>query len=220
MIAEPSGVQPAAVGGESAPTESQEPSIEAASAVDSGDGAPAPARPPATAETSEAQGGASGAEEDKPEDELIEVWRPAPGRSRHAGGSRPRPQRGAEAAAAAVEDAARPQQPARKPWRDRRHAAGSRSAQPAAGGPNDQNPPGEAERAAPEPAREARRPSWWRDSPKGARVDDGRAAASTGADKTKPRPPPEPHKPSVNLDSPFAKLLDLKPLLKARDTTK
>jgi hypothetical protein len=41
------------------------------------------------------------------------------------------------------------------------------------------------------------------------------------ADKARPRPPPpEQRKPSVNLDSPFAKLLELKPLLKSRDTTK
>ena len=34
-------------------------------------------------------------------------------------------------------------------------------------------------------------------------------------DKGKPRPPPV--EPRVNLDSPFAKLLDLKPLLQGRD---
>ena len=44
------------------------------------------------------------------------------------------------------------------------------------------------------------------------------AAAPAGGGNGRPRPQPtEPRKPSVNLDSPFAKLLDLKPLLKSRD---
>ncbi len=70
--------------------------------------------------------------------------------------------------------------PPRKPWRDRRHAAGPRPAQPEAARPSEPNPPGEAEKPAAEPAREARRPSWRRDSPKGSRIDDGRAR---GADE-------------------------------------
>jgi ATP-dependent RNA helicase SUPV3L1/SUV3 len=221
MIAEQGAPTAAAAGGEPAPSQSQETSAESAPPVESGDGALAP--PPAAAETSEAQGGVSGADEKKPdEDELIEVWRPAPRRPRHAGRNRPRPSRGVEAAAAPVEGAAPPQQtPPRKPWRDRRHAAGPRPAPPEAAKPSEQNPPGGAERPAAEPTREARRPSWRRGSPKSSPIDDGRAAAPTSADKTRPRPPPpEQHKPSVNLDSPFAKLLDLKPLLKARDTTK
>jgi ATP-dependent RNA helicase SUPV3L1/SUV3 len=220
-IAERSAPTAAAAGDEPAPSESQETSADSASPVESDGGALAP--PPAAAETSEAQGGVTGADEEKPdEDELIEVWRPAPRRPRHAGRNRPRPSRGVEAAAAPVEGAAPPQQaPPRKPWRDRRHAAGPRPAQPEAASPSEQNAPGGAERPAAEPAREARRSSWRRDAPKRPRTDDGRAAAPTSAEKTRPRPPPpEQHEPSVNLDSPFAKLLDLKPLLKARDTTK
>ncbi len=220
-IAEQSAPAPAAAGGESVPSQSQETSAESASPVESGDGALAPR--PAAAETSEAPGGVTGADEEKPdEDELIEIWRPAPRRPRHAGRNHPRSSRGGETAAAPLEGAAPPQEaPPQKPWRDRRHAAGPRPAQPEAVRPSEPNPPGEAEKPAAEPAREARRPSWRRDSPKGSRIDDGRAAAPTSADKTRPRPPPqEQHKPSVNLDSPFAKLLDLKPLLKARDTSK
>jgi ATP-dependent RNA helicase SUPV3L1/SUV3 len=220
-IAEPSVPAAAAASGEPAPSQSQEPSAESPPPVESGEGALAP--PPAAAEAGEAQGGVLGASEEKPgEDELIEVWRPAPHRPRYAGRSRPRPSRGGEAAAAPVEGAAPPPQtPPRKPWRDRRHAAGPRPAQPEAASPSEQNPPGGVERPAAEPAREARRPSWRRDAPKSPRVDDGRASAPTSPDKAKPRPaPPEQHKPIVNLDSPFAKLLDLKPLLKARDAKK
>ncbi len=92
---------------------------------------------------------------------------------------------------------------------------------PRAARPADPNPSGGAQKPPAEPAREARRPSWRRDSSKGSRIDDSRAAEPASADKARPRPPPpEQRKPSVNLDSPFAKLLDLKPLLKSRDTTK
>ncbi len=208
-VAEPGAPAAAAVRDEPAPSQSQEASAESASAVDNGDAAHAP--PPAAAETSEAQDGDSGADEAKPdEEEWIEVWRPAPRRPRHAGRDRPRPARGPETAAAPFEGAAPPQEvPPRKPRRDRRHAAGPRPTPPEAASPSEQNPPGGVERPAAEPRREARRSPGRRDSPQDSRVDEGRIAA-----------PREQHKPSVNLDLPFAKLLDLKPLLKARNTTK
>jgi ATP-dependent RNA helicase SUPV3L1/SUV3 len=211
---------PAADGG-SAPSKSEPASAESSSPGDNDDGAAAPAP---VAETSEAEGGVdvSRAEEEKPgQEELIEIWRPAPRRARHSGRDHGRPSRDGGAAAPS-EERAQPQdvQP-RKSWRDRRHAGRPRQAQPEAAPSADQNPPGGAEKPPAEPAREAPRPSWRRDSPKGSRIGDSRAAEPTSADKARPRPPPpEQRKPSVNLDSPFAKLLDLKPLLKARDPTK
>ncbi|MGD0562949.1 MAG: hypothetical protein ABSA66_07650 [Roseiarcus sp.] len=210
--------QPSAAADESAPSETA--STEGSAPHDGDEGAAA--TPAAAAQAGDAQEGVSPAEEEKPvEDELIEIWRPAPRRARHAGRDHRRPLRGGEAAAPA-EGHAQPQeaQP-RKPWRDRRHAGGPRQTQPEGARPADPNPSGGAQRPPAEPAREARRPSWRRDSSKGSRNDDSRAAEPPSADKARPRPPPpEQRKPSVNLDSPFAKLLDLKPLLKSRDTTK
>ncbi len=211
---------PPATGEESASGISESAPAESSRSGDAGDGAAAP--PSAAAETSQAQEGASRAEEEKPgEDELIEIWRPAPRRARHAGRDHRRPPRGGEAAAPAEGRAAPQDAPPRKPWRDRRHAGGPRPAQSEGARPAAQDPPDGAERSAAEPAREARRPSWRRDAAKGSRIDDGRAAEPARADKARERPPPpEQRKPSVNLDSPFAKLLDLKPLLKPRDTTR
>jgi ATP-dependent RNA helicase SUPV3L1/SUV3 len=209
---------PAAAGGESTPSESEPASTEN-SPADEADAASAPT--PAVAETAEAQAGPSGAEEEKSgDDELIDVWRPAPRRPRHAGRDHRRPAR--DGGAASPSEARAPAQDSqpRKPWRDRRHAGGPRPAQSEAAQAADQSPPGEARKPPVEPPREPRRPSWRRDSPKGPRGDDSRAGEATSADKGRPRSPPEQRKPSVNLDSPFAKLLDLKPLLKARDTTK
>ena len=103
---------------------------------------------PAVAATSDAPGRRLGAEEEKPdEDELIEVWRPAPRRPRHADRGRARSARGLETAACAgPEGAARPQAtPPRKPWRDRRQGSGASTASGAArGGAQavDRNPSG------------------------------------------------------------------------------
>ena len=205
---------PAATGEESATGQSESATAESSPSGDAGDGAAA--SPSAAAPTSQAQEGASRAEEEKPgEDELIEIWRPAPRRARHASRDHGRPPRGGGAAAAPAEGRAPPQEAPRGSWRERRHAAGPRPAQADAASPADRNPPEGAQRPAAEPAREARRPSWRRDAPQGSGADERRA------DKARSRPPPpEQRKPSVNLDSPFAKLLDLKPLLKPRDTTK
>ena len=147
------------------------------------------------------------------EDETIEIWCPAP-RPRH-----PRrhhhPQRPAETPGAARD---RPQDGReRRPWRERQ-ASENASAQgagnpPAAGEPRGDAQPGEAQRGP---------PRWRRDAAaKGDRRDDRRERDEEAKrpDKSRPRPPQvEPRKPpSVNLDSPFAKLLELKPLLRGRD---
>ena len=214
---------PPAADDESAPSEIA--STEG-SAPDDGDKGAA-ATPPAAAQADDAQDDVSPAEEEKPaEDELIEIWRPAPRRARQAGRDHRRPPRGGEPAAPA-EGHAQPQQAQpqdarpRQPWRDRRHAGGPRPSQPEGARPADPIASGGAPRPAADPAREARRPPWRRDSSKGSRIDDARPAEPASADKARPRPSPqEQRKPSVNLDLPFAKLLDLKPLLKSRDTTK
>jgi len=192
--------------------------VESAPCGDAGDGAAAP--PPAPAPESPPEEAASPAGEEKPgEDELIEIWRPAPRRARHTGRDHGRPPRRPEAAAPAEQRAA-PHDAARKSRRERRRPAGPRPA-PAEGARADPDPPGGAQAPAAAPGREPRRPHWRRDAPKGGGADDARAADPARAEKARERPPPpEPRKPSVNLDSPFAKLLDLKPLLKPRDTTK
>jgi ATP-dependent RNA helicase SUPV3L1/SUV3 len=147
------------------------------------------------------------------EDETIEIWRPAP-RPRH-----PRrhhhPQRPTETPVAARDRPLDGRE--RKPWRERQ-ASGNASAQgaggpPAAGEPRGDAQPGEAQRGP---------PRWRRDAAaKGDRRDDRRERDEEAKrpDKSRPRPPQvEPRKPpSVNLDSPFAKLLELKPLLRGRD---
>ncbi len=213
---------------ELAPAESELAAGDGSPSGDAGDRAAAPtpvetqtSQVPET-QTSQVQAGLTPAEEEKPgEDELIEIWRPAPRRARHSGRDHRQPSRSGEVAAPAQRHAQPQDVQPRKPWRDRRHAGGPRPASADATQPAEQNPSGGAERPAVEPAREARRPSWRRDGPKGSRTDDRRAGDPANADKARPRPPPpEQRKPSVNLDSPFAKLLDLKPLLKSRDTTK
>jgi ATP-dependent RNA helicase SUPV3L1/SUV3 len=224
---------PPAASEESATGRSEAESAESPPAGEAGDGADAPT--PTEAATSQArdevasapQEGASAqaqappAEEEKTgEDELIEVWRPAPRRARHVGRDHGRPSPGVEAAES-PEGRAQPQDAARKSWRGRRRAAGPTPAQAESARPADRNPSDGAPAPAAEPAREPRRPAWRRDAPKGARSDDRRGVDPARADKARERPPPpEPRKSSVNLDSPFAKLLDLKPLLKARDTSK
>ena len=204
---------------------------------------PATAEAPATAEESatadvlgsaEAAGAPAAAEATGPgAEELIEIWRPAPRRPRHAGRDHGRqhrhgqPDRQAQAAAL-VEGRATQEGPARKPWRDRQRPNGASQGRPegarAADSQGQSASPGQAAPHAPrpagEPGRESRRPQWRRDGGKGGRFEENRNPEPS-ADKGKPRqPPPEPRKPSINLDSPFAKLLDLKPLLKSRDTAK
>jgi ATP-dependent RNA helicase SUPV3L1/SUV3 len=152
------------------------------------------------------------------EEELIEVWRTAPRHSRHAGRDHGRPPRRSHAPAPAEGEAAPAAEP-RTPWRERRHGGAPRPSEPEGARAAETNGhAAAAPRPAGEPAgepREGRRPRWRRDGAKGPRPEENRAAAPVGEGKGRPRPqPPEPR---VNLDSPFAKLLDLKPLLKSRD---
>jgi hypothetical protein len=61
-------------------------------------------------------------------------------------------------------------------------------------------------------------PQWRRDAgAKGDRRDDRRPRDEEAKRPDKDRPRPPPAEPRVNLDSPFAKLLALKPLLQGRD---
>jgi ATP-dependent RNA helicase SUPV3L1/SUV3 len=220
----------AAASEQSTPGRSEPANEESSPAGEAGDGAAPPTPVEAAAslvapeaasaqeDGASAEAQASPAEKEKSgEDELIEVWRPAPRRSRHVARERGRPPPSGEAASA--EGRARPQGAPRTSWRDRRRAAPPPPAESAR--PADGSPPDGAQGPAGEPAREARRPSGRREAPKGGKPDERRAVDSARSDKARERPPPpEPRKASVNLDSPFAKLLDLKPLLKQRDTTK
>jgi ATP-dependent RNA helicase SUPV3L1/SUV3 len=157
------------------------------------------------------------AEPAKDEDEMIEVWRLAPRRPRPAvHHHRPAREAGAPAEARPRNEEGR----SRRPWRDRK---------PPEGAPAETPPPPPAGKK-PERSGEFRRPAppWRREGggkgqghqSKGDRRDDRRPdrgeAAKTGNESPRPAPS-EPRKPSVNLDSPFAKLLDLKPLLQARE---
>ena len=205
--------------------------------------APAPTPPEAVAPATEASPAETIATEAAPveaaptEEETIEVWRPAPRRPRHAPHHHRnfdhRPQRAAGAvdaggpntqADARAHDGPRGQEGpraqegrGRKPWRERRGAGGALT-----------NPSGDGARpssAADEPRGDARTgesrrgpPQWRRDAgAKGDRRDDRRPRdkETKRPDKDRPRPPPA--EPRVNLDSPFAKLLALKPLLQGRD---
>ena len=160
------------------------------------------------------------------EEETIEVWRPAPRRPRHAPHyHRHRdhpPQREARAVeggpsaqdGARAQDGSRPQDGrGRRPWRERQASqnAPADGARPpaAAGEPGGDARPGEGRRGPPQ---------WRRDAgAKGDRRDDRgeREQEAKRPDKGRPRPPQA--EPPVNLDSPFAKLLALKPLLQGRD---
>jgi ATP-dependent RNA helicase SUPV3L1/SUV3 len=181
------------------------------------DAPPAEAGPTDTAPTEAPSTAAQPAEE-----ETIEVWRPAPRRPRHAPhhhrhrDHHPQREAGAVAAGGPVaQDGARAQDGpriqdgrGRKPWRERQ-ASGNTSADgarpPAAAG----EPRGDARSG------EGRRgpPQWRRDA--GAKGDRGEREETKRPDKGRPRPSPV--EPPVNLDSPFAKLLALKPLLQGRD---
>ena len=187
--------------------------------VDSAPENPAPDAPDAVAELTAPPAPPPAEASGVGADELIEIWRPAPRRPRHSGRDHGRPQRHAQPAAPTE---ARPahDNPPRKPWRDRPRPAAPHAAQPEAPRAPESTGPAGGQRPTGEPGREGRRPPWRRDGAKGGRFEENRNAEA-GADKPKGRPQPvEPRKPSVNLDSPFAKLLDLKPLLKSRDTAK
>ncbi len=160
-------------------------------------------------------------------EEMIEVWRPAPRRPRHSHHQRQHHQQRPPPRAAEAPGETRERPPegrGRKPWRERHGAgAGGKSPlpAPAAGETRPDAPPSEGRR-------EGRRgpPPWRRDAnAKGDRHEGGeerREDEGRRPDKGKPRPQQaEPRKPpAVNLDSPFAKLLDLKPLLQSRDKTR
>jgi ATP-dependent RNA helicase SUPV3L1/SUV3 len=183
--------------------------------------APAPEAPPAEAGGSEsAPTEAAPAEAAPAEEETIEVWRPAPRRPRHAPHHRYRdhqPQRVAaavEGGGASAQDGVRVQDGrGRKPWRERQASgnASGEGARPAAaaGETRGDARPGEGRRGPPQ---------WRRDAgAKGDRRDDRSPRDEEGKRPDKDRPRPPPAEPRVNLDSPFAKLLALKPLLQGRD---
>jgi ATP-dependent RNA helicase SUPV3L1/SUV3 len=155
------------------------------------------------------------------EEETIEVWRPAPRRPRHAPhhhrhrDHQPQREAGAvEGGGPGAQDGSRSQNGrGRKPWRERQaseQASGDAARPPAAAGePRSDARPGEGRRGPPQ---------WRRDAgAKGDRRDDwrGRDEEAKRPDKDRPRPPQA--EPRVDLDSPFAKLLALKPLLQGRD---
>jgi ATP-dependent RNA helicase SUPV3L1/SUV3 len=200
--------------------------------------APAPPPPEAVEPATEASPAETIASDSVPveaapaAEDTIEVWRPAPRRPRHAPHhhrhSDHRPQRAAGAVEGAgpsgqtdarAHDGPRGQEGpraqegrGRKPWRERQGAGGALanpaadSARPSSAG----EPHGDARTG------EGRRgpPQWRRDG--GAKGDRRpRDEEAKRPEKDRPRPPPA--EPRVNLDSPFAKLLALKPLLQGRD---
>jgi ATP-dependent RNA helicase SUPV3L1/SUV3 len=205
----------------------------AESALSSSSEAPAPEASLAEAGPSEsAPTEAAPAEAAPAEEEMIEVWRPAPRRPRHAPHHHRHRDLHPQRIAATVEggvsaqDGARPQEDprlqegprlqdgrGRKPWRERqasRNASGE-DARPvaAAGEARGDARPGEGRRVPPQ---------WRRDAgAKGDRRDDRRPRDEEAKRPDKDRPRPPPAEPRVNLDSPFAKLLALKPLLQGRD---
>ena len=158
------------------------------------------------------------------EDEWIEVWRPAPRRRPPL----PSPRRSG-AHAVDREAAGRPPRPAHGP---RRHQGRDRDSD-AATAPAMQaqathsSPEASAGTAASESPREGRREGAAAHRHAGRRPfshkepgkDDRRAAERVGPGHEFPVPPPkkEPRTQPVDMDSPFAKLLALKPLLERRD---
>jgi ATP-dependent RNA helicase SUPV3L1/SUV3 len=158
----------------------------------------------------------------KDEDEMIEVWRLAPRRPRPAVHHH-RPPREAGAPAEArprIEDGK-----GRRPWRERKTPEGAPATTGEAPAPvrtsDKPERTGESRRPGPPWRREGAGAGPGKGANKGDRRDDRRHERSGEAAKPggeSPRPAAsEPRKPTVNLDSPFAKLLDLKPLLQARD---
>jgi ATP-dependent RNA helicase SUPV3L1/SUV3 len=165
------------------------------------------------------------------EEETVEVWRPAPRRPRHAPHHHRhrdhRPQRAAGVVEGGVpnaqadargQDGQRSQDGrGRKPWRERQGAGGA-SANPSGDGARPSTAAGEPRGDA--RSGEGRRgpPQWRRDAgAKGDRRDDRRPRDEDAKRPDKDRPRSPPAEPRVNLDSPFAKLLALKPLLQGRD---
>ena len=185
---------------------------------------PAAEASPAEAAPAEAIASDAAAPETAPaEEETIEVWRPAPRRPRHAPHHHRQRDHHPQPAAVTVEgggpgarvgaradDGQRPQDGrGRKPWRERQGSAnpsgesGGRPSAATAGAPRGDGRPGEGRRGPPQ---------WRRDA---AAKSDRREEEGNRPDKSRPRPPPA--EPRVDLDSPFAKLLALKPLLQGRD---
>jgi len=184
----------------------------------------------ATAVTSEsvpAEVAAAEAQTAPAEEETIEVWRPAPRRPRHVPHHHRHrdhhPQRaagavegggpGAQAEAGAHDNPRAQDGRGRKPWRERQASANASGdgARPsgAANEAHGDARPGEGRRGPPQ---------WRRDAgAKADRRDDRRARDDETKRPDKDRPRPAPVEPRVNLDSPFAKLLALKPLLQGRD---
>jgi ATP-dependent RNA helicase SUPV3L1/SUV3 len=207
----------------------------AESALSSSSEAVAPAPEASLAEAGPSESApteAAPAEAAPAEEEMIEVWRPAPRRPRHAPHHHRHRDLHPQRIAATVEggvsaqDGARPQEDprlqegprlqdgrGRKPWRERQASgnASGEDARPvaAAGEARGDARPGEGRRVPPQ---------WRRDAgAKGDRRDDRRPRDEEAKRPDKDRPRPPPAEPRVNLDSPFAKLLALKPLLQGRD---
>ena len=147
------------------------------------------------------------------EEETIEVWRPAPRRPRHQPHhhqhrrAAPPPAEGQAQAPAEAPESREPRG-GRNRWRDRPAPGGGE--RQASGEPRPEGRQGEGRRGPPPWRRDAAKPDNRED-----RRPERRPAEAQRPDKGKPRPPPV--EPRVNLDSPFAKLLDLKPLLQGRD---
>ena len=242
-VEEPSGLAAASapVAAEVAPPVG-EPAVagavsEVATAPAPGESAPEPVAEALSAETIVSESAPS--ESAPAEEETIEVWRPAPRRPRYVPhhhrhrDHHPQPGAGAaESGAPSAQADARAQDRqrgqdggqrgqdggrGRKPWRESQgsanasgNAAGDGARLPvAAGEPRGDARPGEGRRGPPQ---------WRRDAAaKGDRRDDRRARDEESKRPEKDRPRPPPAEPRVNLDSPFAKLLALKPLLQGRD---
>jgi ATP-dependent RNA helicase SUPV3L1/SUV3 len=218
MVAPASGEEPATDANEAAAA-AEEPSLFAADADARPPDAAEPvnaAAPASVAETAEpttvaAEGSVSPDASAPAEDEWIEIWRPAPRR-------RPQP-------------AARPVAPARqrdgvrRPPGHQRDSRRHQSREPEAqSGPAVPAPEAAASgEVAPEASRqESGRPDRGenrRHRFKGPRPEDGRAtdAPRGSAEFARPAPKKEPRAQPVDMDSPFAKLLALKPLLERRD---
>jgi len=156
------------------------------------------------------------------DDVEIEVWRPAPRR-------RPQPAARPSAPVGEAEGAARPPRHHREP---RRHHGRDHSAATPAVAADATSANVEANGAPAETPREPRRfegrgegrhdagqrHGQRRPNPyKGSRNDEGRDASRGGKDAAPAPVKKEPRPQTIDMDSPFAKLLALKPLLERRD---
>jgi ATP-dependent RNA helicase SUPV3L1/SUV3 len=174
-------------------------------------------------ETAPAETAPAAADAVPAEEETIEVWRPAPRRPRHVPHHHRHRDHAPQRAAAAVEGGAQSGQPearapdaprvhdgrGRKPWRERQGVANEPG-----GGARPDSAAGDAR-----PGEGRRGPPQWRREvgAKNDRRDDRRVRDEEAKRPDKDRPRQPPVEPRVNLDSPFAKLLALKPLLQGRD---